>query len=590
MGGWRHRRSYCGSGSDYEYRFYSRRYGDRRKRRPAVQYVSQGRVATTTLQHTCSACGRFRSPNWQARHPLLPGEVPKPSLCKACRAKSTSSDDSDCSLRGRKRHRRRHHQRTPSCSHTGHECPGRPCSSHTRHCHHPSKLTPSPSHDNVNIVIENDVSMRSGKATVVDSTMSSEEDVEVVRKIVPHARSRSSFIIDEREYRYPRRRRSLSSIRYVRSRSPHSARFVDKLDDLPPPRRRSRSTSRVSFADEPEEIILPKPQNRHRRVRVCYDGADSGQSEAQNMLEADQSRTSRENEPANGAELLEDPASSAQRRPERMYSRACSPVNQAEDQFSQRCRPGVGRPSLLVSDDVERVRANNASYCSLGTTSVESFVDAGSGVYDNGLLWNRPKEGSSRYASSKEQPRRSRSRTSENVARPRKRRRRYDKASNHADSDSGGALSPPRKSGYRYVSAPMLQVPQTDTARRGNMQTPTALTPDHPDHPDHLAYLLSAHHITPVETAPGEWEYYENRNSPLSADYSLPATPIDPLHSYNHSTYSASDGYGRTGYEPRTMSEMDYDEAAYYEAKGREYMLRLEAEKAAREHWEQAYA
>ena len=51
-------------------------------------------AAETTTRHTCASCGRFRSPSYQDRHRLAPGEIPKPNVCRKCKGKQTSSEES----------------------------------------------------------------------------------------------------------------------------------------------------------------------------------------------------------------------------------------------------------------------------------------------------------------------------------------------------------------------------------------------------------------------------------------------------------------------------------------------------------------
>ncbi|KAL9005773.1 MAG: hypothetical protein Q9188_001439 [Gyalolechia gomerana] len=46
-------------------------------------------------KHTCAACGKFRSARYHYRHPLAPGETPRPTLCRRCIKQHTSSEDSD---------------------------------------------------------------------------------------------------------------------------------------------------------------------------------------------------------------------------------------------------------------------------------------------------------------------------------------------------------------------------------------------------------------------------------------------------------------------------------------------------------------
>ncbi len=46
-------------------------------------------------KHSCAACGKFRSPRYQYRHPLAPGETPRPTLCRKCVKQHTSSEEFD---------------------------------------------------------------------------------------------------------------------------------------------------------------------------------------------------------------------------------------------------------------------------------------------------------------------------------------------------------------------------------------------------------------------------------------------------------------------------------------------------------------
>lgn len=59
---------------------------------------------------TCAHCGKVRSPSYQRRHPLAPGEIPKLGFCRNCAKKETSSEGSDDDNMGYRRKHRRHHQ------------------------------------------------------------------------------------------------------------------------------------------------------------------------------------------------------------------------------------------------------------------------------------------------------------------------------------------------------------------------------------------------------------------------------------------------------------------------------------------------
>ncbi|KAI4286479.1 MAG: hypothetical protein L6R35_004266 [Caloplaca aegaea] len=49
----------------------------------------------TSSKHTCPACGKFRSARYHYRHPLAPGETPRPTLCRKCIKQHTSSEEFD---------------------------------------------------------------------------------------------------------------------------------------------------------------------------------------------------------------------------------------------------------------------------------------------------------------------------------------------------------------------------------------------------------------------------------------------------------------------------------------------------------------
>ncbi|KAL8679646.1 MAG: hypothetical protein Q9186_004107 [Xanthomendoza sp. 1 TL-2023] len=92
------------------------------------QYLPQPADTTTTTvtttvepqpssssKHSCPSCGKFRSPRYHYRHPLAPGETPRPTLCRRCVKQHTSSEEHDDLERERykrkkweARHRRRH--------------------------------------------------------------------------------------------------------------------------------------------------------------------------------------------------------------------------------------------------------------------------------------------------------------------------------------------------------------------------------------------------------------------------------------------------------------------------------------------------
>ena len=174
-------------GSDYDY------YDDRYRRRrvihtDGVHYGSSAGHTVTSTRQVCSACGKFRSPSWSARHPLQYGEVTRSSMCRKCVGKSTSSAETPYYPR-----RRRHYHHHSHLHHS--DCTDDPCSSHdSKHsCRlrrryrsdslgyiRPRSLVRPGSGEGVNIVIRNE-----GPApTTRVRTMSSSDDfVRVSRRV-----------------------------------------------------------------------------------------------------------------------------------------------------------------------------------------------------------------------------------------------------------------------------------------------------------------------------------------------------------------------------------------------------------------------
>ncbi|KAL9100894.1 MAG: hypothetical protein Q9163_003786 [Psora crenata] len=374
--------------------------------------------------------------------------------------------------------------------------------------------------------------------------------------------------------------------------SPRLSPVVTELEELRPRRPRSRS---VSFVEEPEEIVLPRPPSPHGRLRLYYDGARSRESETKNLSVVIRPRPGLENNPLDGSDSPNGRPKSRREQRELVRS-AVRPQSdeEKEKKSTPRSLSGARDPQSSRASDMALGKRGHLhskpSISSSRPTRFQTFVDDDEGCYTAGPLGSKAKEDPLRYAPPVQRNSRIRSRTSEDNARPRKRPRRYCEASSHAGIDGEEDFPSLRKYGYRHLPALSVQIPRANPSANDTVRPSIPITPDHPAHPDHLAYLLSAHHITPIETAPGEWEYYDNRNSPLSAVYSPPVTPTDAHHYYYDNPYGEKDGCGRFRYDTRTASEMDYDEIAYYEAKGREYMQHLEAEKAGRDGMKHANA
>ena len=530
--------------SSYDYDDYPRRRRVYRPPRNAIPYdAGHGRVATT-MQQTCSACGKFRSPSWQARHPLIPGDIPPPTICRSCRDKKSSSEESECFRRDRKRHKHRHYH----CTDSDEEYVCEPVlpRRHSRHihCHHPRALTPSPSRESVNIFIDNDSGARKPRAVIREPTESTEEEVEIVQKILPRKRSRSSIVIGEYEEPRLRRRRSMSSVSIVRSRSPRRTRFVDELDELPP-RRRYRSGSRVSFTEEPDEIIVSRPRSTSRR-RVFYDGADSGQSEA-----------------LDGHTPAETPENTVKLPVDEILPSGRSLSADHSPEYTTRSHSRAGRASDPSPSH-----------------SAASFHRQRSISRNSSLRHTSPDEVLTSAGTPTPKPVR---RTTET----RRTRKLHPSRSPSVRSSSKGASSTGsntsvRYTSYQHVPAPsrLRSTPQPDTAWEENVRPSTPILPSDPDHPDHLIWLLSSHHITPEHYTHSVCEYQEPCHSDDSQDATAPETPTGPQFPFTHRNAWGDDlGDGGQKYEGgwdgehgfvRDMDEMDYDEAAYWEGKWRE--------------------
>ncbi|EFR01996.1 hypothetical protein MGYG_04999 [Nannizzia gypsea CBS 118893] len=70
-------------------------------------------------RHRCAVCGRYRSPSYQYRHPIIPGQIPPTSVCRKCRftytssgESTTESDDTERRPRRGRRHSRRRRSRS----------------------------------------------------------------------------------------------------------------------------------------------------------------------------------------------------------------------------------------------------------------------------------------------------------------------------------------------------------------------------------------------------------------------------------------------------------------------------------------------
>ena len=226
-----------------------------------------GRTNEIILQHTCSSCGKFRSPSYHSRHPLTPGEVPRLGLCRKCLKEHTSSEESD--EEESRRWRSRRHEKSRRKKHRRRR--------HARHSD--STKDSSSSRDEVRIIRRSHSASRGSRSRRRSKSRSSSNSQTRIRiSYEPGERRirRSSrdgarivettkYLGEPRRSRFGSRSRNpsghvLETVRYVdgprRSRSRSSSRspprnFVERVRYVDEPRRcRSRSRSRSSGRHE----------------------------------------------------------------------------------------------------------------------------------------------------------------------------------------------------------------------------------------------------------------------------------------------------------------------------------------------------
>ena len=289
-------------GRKYRDRYYYDRATDTYRPLAATQYATPtytngtGRVVTS-VQQTCASCGKFRSANWQARHPLVPGVTPVPRVCRKCHGKHTSSEEAYSSHNRRRRHH--YHSHSPSRRYSRRYTDSTEDYYSSREYDRPSRRDASCSREyakprsrsggNVRVVIAN----QSGDRTVPKREYTRSSSTDGVRVI------RRTEIIDE-----PKRSRSRSRMRssrvsyvedgaryidelvrprsYSRPRSLSRSRYLDdELDGLEY-HSSLRSPGRVAFVDDVDDpVIVSRPRTRlSRRRAMIFDGAaDTGSSE-----------------------------------------------------------------------------------------------------------------------------------------------------------------------------------------------------------------------------------------------------------------------------------------------------------------------
>ncbi|KAL2058669.1 hypothetical protein ABVK25_001399 [Lepraria finkii] len=219
-----------------------------------------------SVRQTCASCGRFRSANWQARHPLVAGASSSSNISGGVTTTTRVITRTTILTVTETR------QKTAALA--------------------KNITTRSRSREDVRIVIANQSGDRVRFDRVIPrrelTTSSSTDGVRVIR--------RTEVIDAPRRLRCRSRLRS-SGVSYIedgardvedltrprcRSRPRRSSRT--NVDDLDAPRRRARprSSSRVTFGDDVDDpIVVTRPRSRlSRRRAMVFDGAaDSEMSE-----------------------------------------------------------------------------------------------------------------------------------------------------------------------------------------------------------------------------------------------------------------------------------------------------------------------
>ena len=288
-------------GRKYRDRYYYDRTTDTYRPLAATQRATPtytngtGRVVTS-YQQTCASCGKFRSASWQARHPLVPGVTPVPSVCRKCHGKSTSSEAYSIHPRRRRHH---YHSHSPSRRHSRrytdstadyyssreYDRPSRRNRAHSREYVRPR----SRSGGNVRVVIANQSS--DGAIPRREYTRSSSTDaVRVIRRTEiidkpTRSRSRSRLRSSQASYVEDGARYIDELVRsrsYSRPRSLSRSRYLDDERDDPEYSSSRRSHCRVAFVDDfddPVTISRPRARLSRRRAMIFDGAADTGSSE-----------------------------------------------------------------------------------------------------------------------------------------------------------------------------------------------------------------------------------------------------------------------------------------------------------------------
>ena len=200
-------------------------------------------------QHICSSCGKIRSPSFHIRHPITPGEAPRPGTCRKCVKKHTSSEESQDKA---KRHRYSHRSRRERVYS---DSAG-------------NRRSSSSSKEEVHVVRRSHSASRDSARMRRSSLSSSNSKTEIVISYQPK----------ELTVRRTTRRQSppKEGVRIIRR-----IRYVDGAEQLRS-RSRSRSSSRHSFSRYERREDNSYPEDDYVRI---YTSTEEGKTRQHRIIE-----------------------------------------------------------------------------------------------------------------------------------------------------------------------------------------------------------------------------------------------------------------------------------------------------------------
>ncbi|KAG8530861.1 uncharacterized protein KY384_004218 [Bacidia gigantensis] len=352
-----------------------------------------------------------------------------------------------------------------------------------------------------------------------EPTSSTGDEIEVVSRAAPRARSRCSIVVDEFEDPPPPRKRSTSNIRVVKSRRQRRPVYAEE-PEMWPRRRRYRSGSHVSFVDEPDEVIVSHSRKSSRAPRVYYDGANSGQYEFRDQADIlatpddNQSNGSdhadsiemRWDQPRNTLSLSHDTAETLND-----CIRLIDIRSEREESSIPPSRPfadsSVFAHDLEIGSDDNSQTGDAADLCD--TAHVESVrEDEKEASAITHTMSSRTEN--MRIQSDQQHSQASQLMQARNDGNEGHLLAGSDEKFNRFQTSDRGSSS--NDSFCRLSFEAEVLMPSND--------------PAHPDHPDHVCWLIASDHIAPVGRPEGGIGYVDNEASFSSSGTAEPAMPL----------------------------------------------------------------